>query len=258
MSKNASNPNSYKKKDKQSISVPVVFFGAFSASVALMGSSAVSAQQGFQPTVQPSKSTLSEGPKLSVQPDGSVMPAATLPSSGNSSSNNLPSTQQLASHVQAKQDESSSAAPDYTDWRVIVTEDGTLAVVRADEVPENATEVTCTPDGVCTPVESVADEETTETENVMDNGETATDPSPNSEAASSESTNSNTTNSEAASSESTDSNATNSGAASSESTNSNSPSSEAASSGTTNSEGSGTAASDSTGPGSMGPGDGFS
>lgn len=245
MSKNENNPNSYKKKDKQSISVPVVFFGAFSASVALMGSSAVSAQQGFQPTIQPSKSTLPEGPKLSVQPDGSVMPAATIPSSGNSSSNHLPSTQQLASHAQAKQDEPSSAAPDYTDWRVIVTEDGTLAVVRADEVPENATEVTCTPDGICTPVVSVEDEKTTETENGMDDGETATDPSTNSEAASSDSTNSNTTNSEAASSEST---------------NSNSPSSEAASSGATNSEGSGsgTAASDSTGPGSMGPGDGFS
>lgn len=147
MSGNSDNNHSNHNFTPSGIRVPIVVFGALSVGIALTGTSAVAADNTFKTTGSLPGAVSAEAPKLTRRPDGSVVPTTALTQA-------LPGqpTQQAA-----KQDSNS--------WRVIVNEDGTLSVVSADEVPDNATEVTCSPDGICTPVTEAKD--TTASEDTM-------------------------------------------------------------------------------------------
>jgi len=144
MSGPESTSESNKKSTRQGVNVPFVVFGAFGASFALMGSSAIAAETRLENT-RPSFEGISEqAPKLALNPDGSVEVASTQ--------HTVKPTSQPVFQPLPKQES--------TDWRVILNEDGTLSVVPVDEVPENATEVSCTEDGICSPVVDEGEEDT--------------------------------------------------------------------------------------------------
>ncbi|MEL7351437.1 MAG: hypothetical protein AAF171_02865 [Cyanobacteria bacterium P01_A01_bin.116] len=131
---NTSEPN--KQSARRSVNVPFVFFGAFSASVTLMGASAISAETSLESAHPPIEGLSEKTPRLALNPDGSVEVESTKDSV-------KPTSQQIFQPLPKQEN---------NDWRVILNEDGTLSVVPVDEVPEGATEVRCTEEGICTPV----------------------------------------------------------------------------------------------------------